>query len=192
MGAPAPQGGPPVFQPPPITGDAPQASLLDSEAEAQFKSKKRMIIAGARVFGLAYYGALVASSVGVARPRTGHNEYAPGLIPIVGPFVTAVSRAIPDEGGNNGRESDYAGMGLYLGLGVAQIVGASLFIVGLRMPTGRSPDPCRDKDKIHATLYSPAAAGADTPPYRPCSPFSASVQPIVTPTFAGAGFTGTF
>jgi len=63
-----------------------------------------------------------------------------------------------------------------------------LFVLGLKLPTGQSPSPC--SDRISAALYSPGAAGSDTPPYRPCA--SVSFQPIATPTFGGVGLTGAF
>lgn len=187
FGAPAGPGGPPVFLPPPGPQPDSAGGVLASEAADQFKRKKRMIIAGASIFGLSYYASLVASSVGVSRNKQGSKEYIAGLFPIAGPFITAVSRGIPDANKPGG---DFEGVGLYLGLGVGQLLGAGLFIAGLRLPTGRSPDPC--KDRINAALYSPGAAGEDTPPYRPCASISASFQPIVTPTFTGGGLTGTF
>ncbi len=175
-----------MFQAPtsPWGPGAPGTGVLPSEAIDQFKRKKRVIIAGASLFGLAYYGALVASSVGVTRNKQGSKEYIAGLFPLVGPFITAGSRAAPDFG----KEADHAGMGLYLGLGAVQVIGAGLFVLGLKLPTGQSPSPC--SDKISAALYSPGAAGTDTPPYRPCA--SISFQPIVTPTFGGVGLTGAF
>lgn len=191
VGAPASPAGPAVPLARPLgAGDGasgdPHWSVPD-ETPDLFQRKKRFIIAGASIFGLAYYGSLAASTVGITRNNQGSKEYIPGLIPFVGPFITAVSRAIPNA---NQTEGDMAGTGFYLGLGALQLLGTGLFIAGLRMPTGTPPSPCRDR--ISSALYSPAAAGSDTPPYRPCSPVSVSLQPIVTPTFAGGGVTGTF
>lgn len=154
--------------------------FLASEAAAQFRRKKQWILAGSIVFGLAYYGALAASSAGVSRGGANSREYIPGLIPIVGPFVTAGLRADPNGSSSfvnaPGSTPDYAGMSLYLALGVVQAVGAGVFVAGLRMPTGRPAPSCSEQ----------LTAG------RPCPPVRLSFAPVVTPTFAGGGLTGEF
>lgn len=149
-------------------------SLPPTHAEIeQFRSKKRMILAGAIVFGLAWYGALTAASVGITRNTVGSYEYIPALIPVVGPFISAPYRAVP----NPPQEADYAGMTLMLALGVTQAVGAGVFIAGLRMPTGRAPAPCADETSARKA---------------PCPAARLSVAPIVSPAFGGAGLVGTF
>lgn len=144
-----------------------------SDEIAQFKKKKRMIIAGAIVFGLAYYGALTVGSVGVSVNTVGSNEYIPTLIPLVGPFISAPFRAEP----NASQAPDYAGMTLMLGLGVTQLVGATVFVLGLREPTGAAPR-CRDG----------SAARENTP----CTKSDVSVAPIVSPSLSGVGVVGSF
>jgi hypothetical protein len=154
---------------------------LRSPAAQKFARKKRYLIAGASLFGLAYYASLVASSVGVTRNNRGSKEYYAGLVPIVGPFVAAGLRATP-----NGTllAPDYDGMALYLSLGAVQLLGTGLFIAGLRMPTVHPYDPCAEQTPI---------SGSSIPRIpRPCSAVTASFQPIVTPTFAGGGLSGTF
>jgi hypothetical protein len=142
-------------------------------AEDLFRQKKRLLIAGATIFGLSYYASLTASSVGVSRNNRGSKEYVAGLFPIGGPFFAAAYRAVP----NDPQPADYAGMAFYLSVGALQLLGAGLFYAGLRAPTGRAPDPC--KREIGSLLA-------------PCSSVSLSFQPIVTPTYAGAGLTGSF
>lgn len=183
------QPAPPPVAPlgPPVQPFRPIAPLPDaqlpSEAIAQFKQKKRAIIAGAIVFGLAYYGALAASSAGISVDGSDSREYIAGLVPIVGPFITAGLRAAPappNAFNPQPGQPDYAGMGLYLALGVAQSVGAGVLVAGLRMPTGRAPRPCAER--LDARRPCPPAP----------LPVRVSFQPIVSPTFAGGGLTGVF
>lgn len=174
--APLPSPGAPYS---PYASSAAPAGLpvLPSEAAAQFKRKKQLILAGAILFGLAYYGALSGSSAAISRGGANSREYIPGLIPIVGPFVTAGLRADPNRNTFvNQPSGDFVGMGIYLALGVVQSVGAGIFIAGLRMPTGRAPEPCTEQESAR----------------RPCSPVRVSFQPVVSPTFAGGGLTGVF
>lgn len=153
------------------------------EATAQFKRKKQHILAGAIVFGLGYYTSLAVSSAGISRGGRSSRQYIPGLIPVVGPFITAGLRAEPNKVQLNGNppESDFAGMSAYLALGVLQSVGAGLFLAGLRMPTGQPPSPCAD-----------SAQDARRPCPRAPAPLQVSFQPILSPTFAGGGLTGVF
>lgn len=183
------QPAPPPVAPlgPPVQPFRPIAPLPDTqlpfEAIAQFKQKKRAIIAGAIVFGLAYYGALAASSAGISVDGSDSREYIAGLVPIVGPFITAGLRAAPappNAFNPQPGQPDYAGMGLYLALGVAQSVGAGVLVAGLRMPTGRAPRPCAER--LDARRPCPPAP----------LPVRVSFQPIVSPTFAGGGLTGVF
>ncbi len=129
----------------------------------------------------------MASSVGVSRNNKGSKEYYAGFVPFVGPFVAAGLRATPN-GPQNGTPgtADNAGTAIYLSIGVVQLLGAGLFFAGYRMPEGRRYDPCADAEPVMSGRPSPPRAA------RPCSRVTASFQPIVTPTFAGGGITGTF
>lgn len=155
-----------------------------AESAEQFKRKKRFLIAGASIFGVGYYLGLLAGSVGISRNNRGSREWSGGLVPLVGPFITAGLRAEPNlpPSGQPFPPSqelpDYEGTTLMIAIGTTQLLGAGLLFAGLRMPTGRAPDACQER--------------TSSGPRRPCSSFRISVDPIVTPTFAGAGLTGTF
>lgn len=148
-----------------------------------FKRKKHFIIGGAIVFGLTYYGALAASSAGISRGGANSREYIPGLIPVVGPFITAGLRADPNPVrfiNQPPSEPDIAGMTMYLLLGAAQAVGAGILIAGIKMPTGKAPAPCTE-------LLIGTKPCQDKKPA-----LTATFAPIVSPTFGGAGLTGSF
>src|SRR5262249_2075122 len=107
MLAPVGPAGPPPgapFVPPPRNGPPAGAALtqpgLDwpsSEEIKQFKRRKGFLIAGATLFGLAYYVALPAGSVGISRNNRGSREWSAALVPFGGPFVAAGLRAEPNQ-----------------------------------------------------------------------------------------------
>lgn len=181
MMSPVPPPGAPLVGAP--AGMVPRWTAPPSpEAVAQFKQKKQFILAGSILFGLGYYTSLAVSSAGISRGGRSSRQYIPGLVPVVGPFITAGLRAEPNKVQLNGNppEADFAGMSAYLALGVVQSVGAGVFMAGLRMPTGQSPPPCAE------------AQDARRPCPRAPAPVQVSFQPIVSPTFAGGGLTGVF
>ena len=144
----------------------------------QWHSRRRYLIGGGITLGVAYYLALVGSSFGFTRNNRGSKDYFAGFVPVVGPFVTGVMRAVPERG----QAEDWAGMTAYFAIGAVQALGAGLLFKGWRMAPGIPYDPCVDSDGL----------ASDAPRRRPCSRFTATVEPIMTPTFAGAGLTGTF
>jgi hypothetical protein len=174
--------GPPgaAFSPTPL-------SLPSSDEIKQFKQRKGLLIAGATIFGLAYYVALTAGSIGLSRNNRGSREWSAALVPFGGPFVAAGLRAEPNQKPLPGQppptpdnplppqqRPDYDGMALMLAVGATQLLGAGLFIAGLRMPHGRDKDPCQER----------SMRGACAPPLQ--------LSVLVTPTFGGAGFGGAF
>jgi hypothetical protein len=140
----------------------------------QFKLKRRLILVGSTILGIGYYGALMAGGIGVSKNNRGSKEWSAAFFPVAGPFIAAGLRAAP----NDPQPADNAGTAAMIGIGVIQAVGAGLLLGGLRSANGRAPDPCSERTSSETRA--------------PCRSPQVSVQPIVTPTFAGAGFTGSF
>ncbi len=158
-----------------------------SVADDQFRSRRRFLVSGTILLGIGYYASIMVSGVGVSRNNRGSKEYLAGFVPVVGPFIGAGLRAAPNgTQGPNGTQAapDLTGTTFYLAVGAVQALGAGLLLGGLRMPAGRAHDPCADAMPVEGS----------SPPrgVRACQGVTASLQPIVTPTFAGAGLTGTF
>lgn len=169
----------------PVNPDRPS-----SEEISQFKRRKGFLIAGATIFGLAYYAALTAGSIGLSRNNRGSREWSAALVPFGGPFVAAGLRAEPNQKPFPGQpppspqnplppqqQPDNDGMALMLAVGATQLIGTGLFIIGLRMPHGRMMEPCPDS----------SVRGACARP-----PVQISMQPIVAPTFGGVAIVGAF
>ena len=153
--------------------------MLLSEERDRFKSRRSFLVGGTITFGISYYVTLLMTSFGFTRNNRGASDYAAGFVPVVGPFIGGVLRAIPEKN----QDADMTGATAFFALGAVQTVGAALFIHSLRMPQGISPDEC----------FQPATAeGSPSAVPRPCRGVSASLAPIVTPNFAGAGITGSF
>ncbi|MFO0591448.1 MAG: hypothetical protein U0441_28120 [Polyangiaceae bacterium] len=175
LGAPVP-----VVYPGPGAVDPMAAAHARAPAVEQWRSRRKYLVSGSIILGIGYYLTLIPSAFGASRNNRGSKDYFAGFVPVVGPFVAGVLRAVPDGGPTP--TADYAGMAAYFGLGAVQAVGAALLFKGWRMAPGLPYDPCMDSESL----------ASDSPGRRPCSRFSATVAPIVTPTFTGAGLTGTF
>ncbi len=175
----SPQG---VFSTPTRDWGAPaRAPIPPSVADDQFRSRRKLLVSGMILLGIGYYASIMVSGVGASRNNKGSKEYFAGFVPVVGPFVGAGLRAAPND---SQTASDLTGTTFYLAVGAIQAVGAGLLIGGLRMPVGRAHDPCAEAMTAEDSGVPRAS--------RPCRGVTASLQPIVTPTFAGAGLTGTF
>lgn len=173
------QPGAPAFGGPVQVPGGQWGGLTPGEAEQQFRRKKATILAGSIIFGLTYYTTIAFSSAAISRGGINSREFIGGLIPLVGPFVTAGQRADPNKITLSGlpAEPDYAGMGAYIVSGALQLLGAGLFVAGLRMQTGKSPDPCQEK----RMGMNPR-----------CREIKIAVLPTVTPTSTGAALAGSF
>lgn len=127
-----PPGYPPYYYqappPPPPRKPFVEGQPAPEGYRLQTGPNKRMLVAGAAMFGGAYLFSVLGAAFALGEEGPDQDKWAPLFVPVVGPWVTLGTAS---DQAFNGRATDGDELGILLVLdGVAQAAGLTIFIIG--------------------------------------------------------------